>query len=578
MKKLFTLFTLALLSAFGLGGGSVAQAATTIYERGTSTSWSASDISVTGWSTGTIENGLKQTGTNTSYSSALNLSLQNNSIIKLTATLNAGTAPGRPGSYDFIKLGGVSLCLNGQDKLAYVDIDGTKVNCSGFTRGGDYHVEFEINTATGNLSYTISGCTSASGTSRTSTDVTNVEVGHYKAGREGYQTTVILKNIEIQETVSEEPVPYQIKYVCGSEEVKTTAEVKGMAGNSIQLTQQDKTDFFNSDNTKKYIYVSDDSEGKIISKDELTVVTINFREAATYSYSLVSDKGAVLKSGSDFEGETLTIGYPRYYLNKSDSVLVEAAVNNQQYNKSFTLDTNNKEISVAYNKSSKSKIAFYTEGEDIAGVTTTTYQNIPVRASKALAATTSKDVYVTSLPAGKYKIHVGCFTSAKEEDLPSKFVKLALGDRELKFGCTAVNLSEVSSEEIAISKTTQLVYLADGSSNNSALDYLYIEKTGNVVESNGEDFIPGDGPTYDPDKAPEGGIESATRPEHGMATSPSDTTQNDNTNGTATGINGAEAEAQIVSIVNVNGAKVNSLQKGINIVTYSNGKRVKVLK
>ena len=578
MKKLFTLFTLALLAAFGLGGGNVALAATTIYERGTSTSWSASDISVTGWSTGTIENGLKQTGTNTSYSSALNLSLQNNSIIKLTATLNAGTAPGRRGSYDFIKLGGVSLCLNGQDKLAYVDIDGTKVNCSGFTRGGDYHVEFEINTATGNLSYTISGCTSASGTSRTSTDVTNVEVGHYKAGREGYQTTVILKNIEIQETVSEEPVPYQIKYVCGSEEVKTTAEVKGMAGNSIQLTQQDKTDFFNSDNTKKYIYVSDDSEGKIISKDELTVVTINFREAATYSYSLVSDKGAVLKSGSDFEGETLTIGYPRYYLNKSDSVLVEAAVNNQQYNKSFTLDTNNKEISVAYNKSSKSKIAFYTEGEDIAGVTTTTYQNIPVRASKALAATTSKDVYVTSLPAGKYKIHVGCFTSAKEEDLPSKFVKLALGDRELKFGCTAVNLSEVSSEEIAISKTTQLVYLADGSSNNSALDYLYIEKTGNVVESNGEDFIPGDGPTYDPDKAPEGGIESATRPEHGMATSPSDTTQNDNTNGTATGINGAEAEAQIVSIVNVNGAKVNSLQKGINIVTYSNGKRVKIMK
>ena len=576
MKKLFTFFALALFSAIGLGGGSVAQAATTIYERGTLTSWSASDISVTGWSTGTIDNGLKQTEKNASYSSALNLSLQNNSIIKLTATLNAGTASGRSGSYDFIKLGGVSLCLNGQDKLAYVDIDGTKVNCSGFTRGGDYHVEFEINTATGNLSYTISGCTSASGTSRTSTDVTNVEVGHYKAGREGFQTTVILKNIEIQETVSEEPVPYQIKYVCGSEEVKTTAEVKGMAGNSIQLAQQDKTDFFNSDNTKKYIYVSDDSEGKIISKDELTVVTINFREAATYSYSLVSDKGAVLKSGSDFEGETLTIGYPRYYLNKSDSVLVEAAVNNKQYNKSFTLDKNNQEISVAYNMSSKSRIAFYTEGEDIAGVTTTTSGNIPDRASKALAATTSKDVYVTSLPAGKYKIHVGCFTSSGEP--AGKIVKLALGDRELNFECTAVNLSEVSSEEIAISKTTQLVYLADGSSNNSALDYLYIEKTGNVVESNGEDFIPGDGPTYDPDKAPEGGIESATRPEHGMATSPSDTTQNDNTNGTATGINGAEAEAQIVSIVNVNGAKVNSLQKGINIVTYSNGKRVKVLK
>ena len=146
------------------------------------------------------------------------------------------------------------------------------------------------------------------------------------------------------------------------------------------------------------------------------------------------------------------------------------------------------------------------------------------------------------------------------------------------FTCSAVNLSEVCSDEIVLSKTKTLKYLAEGSGDNAALDYLYIEKTGNVVESNGEDFIPGDGPTYDPDKAPEGGIESATRPEHGMATSPSDTTQNDNTNGTATGINGAEAEAQIVSIVNVNGAKVNSLQKGINIVTYSNGKRVKIMK
>ena len=251
-----------------------------------------------------------------------------------------------------------------------------------------------------------------------------------------------------------------------------------------------------------------------------------------------------------------------------------------EYRTAITLDANNKQVSVDYKKSTKNSIAFYTEGEDIAGATDANApKNIPGRASNARAAKTKENLYVTSLPAGKYIIHVGCFTySSKDADIATKFVKLALGDRLLSFQCANANLSEVASAEVAISKTSQLVFLADGSSDNSALDYLYIEKTGNVVESDGEDFIPGDGPTYDPDKAPEGGIESATRPEHGMATSPSDTTQNDNTNGTATGINGAEAEAQIVSIVNVNGAKVNSLQKGINIVTYSNGKRVKVLK
>ena len=105
-----------------------------------------------------------------------------------------------------------------------------------------------------------------------------------------------------------------------------------------------------------------------------------------------------------------------------------------------------------------------------------------------------------------------------------------------------------------------------------------IKRKATVEESKDDGIIEVDGTTYDPDKAPEGGIESATRPEHGMVTPPSDTTQSENTNGTATGINGAEAEAQIVSIVTVNGAKVNSLQKGINIVTYSNGKRVKIMK
>ena len=390
------------------------------------------------------------------------------------------------------------------------------------------------------------------------------------------------KPVLVIETADENTtVSYTVNFIDESgtklkEPVVHDGQIKG---STVNASDEEKASFFNEGKTKKYILKSGDSPlelGKDVSSNKINLV---FREAATYSYSLISDKGIVVNSGSDFEGEKVDAGYPRYYLNKSDSTLVESAVggsDGKQYRKIITLDANNKQETVAYNKGTKKSIAFYTEGEDIAGATVTTYGNIAVRASNALAARATENLYVTSLPAGKYVIHVGCFTSTKE--FAGKIVKLSLGDRILSFECTAVNLSEVASAEVAISKTSQLVFLADGSSDNSALDYLYIEKTGNVVESDGEDFIPGDGPTYDPDKAPEGGIESATRPEHGMATSPSDTTQNDNTNGTATGINGAEAEAQIVSIVNVNGAKVNSLQKGINIVTYSNGKRVKVLK
>ena len=381
-------------------------------------------------------------------------------------------------------------------------------------------------------------------------------------------------SLELEYVEAAASANFTIKYMCGGAEVKESRVETGTKGAASVISDADKADFIAG--SKKYIYVNDNAGEVTVAADGSSVVTVNFREASIFNYSIVTDKGLTVASGSSFEGEKPTVGYPRYALSKADSVLYQAGPTNKEYRKEITMDEDNKSVVIAYNNESVNKVVFYTEGEDISGTTPVTYGNVAVRASKAGAVKTSEDVAITMLPAGKYKIHVGCFTSAKE--FADKVINLGIGDKVIGFTCSAVNLSEVCSDEIVLSKTKTLKYLAEGSGDNAALDYLYIEKTGNVVESNGEDFIPGDGPTYDPDKAPEGGIESATRPEHGMATSPSDTTQNDNTNGTATGINGAEAEAQIVSIVNVNGAKVNSLQKGINIVTYSNGKRVKVLK
>ena len=381
-------------------------------------------------------------------------------------------------------------------------------------------------------------------------------------------------SLELEYVEADASANFTIKYMCGGAEVKESRVETGTKGAASVISDADKADFIAG--SKKYIYVNDNAGEVTVAADGSSVVTVNFREASIFNYSIVTDKGLTVASGSSFEGEKPTVGYPRYALSQADSVLYQAGPTNKEYRKEITMDEDNKSVVIAYNNESVNKVVFYTEGEDISGTTPVTYGNVAVRASKAGAVKTSEDVAITMLPAGKYKIHVGCFTSAKE--FADKVINLGIGDKVIGFTCSAVNLSEVCSDEIVLSKTKTLKYLAEGSGDNAALDYLYIEKTGNVVESNGEDFIPGDGPTYDPDKAPEGGIESATRPEHGMATSPSDTTQNDNTNGTATGINGAEAEAQIVSIVNVNGAKVNSLQKGINIVTYSNGKRVKIMK
>ena len=92
---------------------------------------------------------------------------------------------------------------------------------------------------------------------------------------------------------------YTLKKVCSGVEL-STEELNGFVGNEI-VVKEDA--FFNSDKTKKYFYVSDDSEGKTIASDGSTVVTVTYREAETYSCSVKSSTDVVLAEGSNFEGE-----------------------------------------------------------------------------------------------------------------------------------------------------------------------------------------------------------------------------------------------------------------------------------
>ena len=134
--------------------------------------------------------------------------------------------------------------------------------------------------------------------------------------------------------------------------------------------------------------------------------------------------------------------------------------------------------------------------------------------------------------------------------------------------------------------------------NGNAETLEIVENTGNFYPSgikvtypkvrkkdNSDDFINVDNGGYDPenglnpsDDFPTGSIESPTRPENGLITFPSDDTENADQNGTVTGIDNASAAASVVAIYTANGKRVNTLQKGLNIVTLSDGSRIKVIK
>lgn len=118
-------------------------------------------------------------------------------------------------------------------------------------------------------------------------------------------------------------------------------------------------------------------------------------------------------------------------------------------------------------------------------------------------------------------------------------------------------------------------------SRNDASTNLFIIKFEVVRWQNplGDEFMEVDGSSnYNPDNAPDGCIESPTRPENGLITFPSDDTENADQNGTVTGIDNTSAAASVVAIYTANGKRVNTLQKGLNIVTLSDGSRIKVIK
>lgn len=99
---------------------------------------------------------------------------------------------------------------------------------------------------------------------------------------------------------------------------------------------------------------------------------------------------------------------------------------------------------------------------------------LPIRGSNGKGGVTANDVTIVSLPAGKYVMVVGAFTS-----------KTSQQDLNFTVGGTAYtasssgNLNENTSPEFTLTgEENDVVFLGSTSSADAQLDYLYIQKTG----------------------------------------------------------------------------------------------------
>ena len=279
---------------------------------------------------------------------------------------------------------------------------------------------------------------------------------------------------------------YTVKYVdAAGKEIKTSSTYVAESGLVPPLTEEDKDAIYNEDKTVKYVYDSDDAASLKIAADGSTVVTIKFREAAkwNYTFNAVDEEGNPLQEGivkgTNFEGETFDVGYP-YAINVDSTLYTSDKLSSDKkgYYLSYTLEADNQVKNITFKPTTTTDIVFLSEAENIEGLTKATNNNTFVRSSNGGSAYAAEaDVEITKLQPGKYKLTAVVCDATKNAGSEWNF--LAGENNIFKFTASTVNWAQGTSEEFEVNAETP-IYLVKGGNANQAVDFIYIQKTGDA--------------------------------------------------------------------------------------------------
>ena len=271
-------------------------------------------------------------------------------------------------------------------------------------------------------------------------------------------------------------VNYTIKYQDGEgNTLKADATYSGNPGETPTVGTVDKA--YITDGGKRYVYDSDDASSQTIASDGSTVVTVVFRLANTYTYSVKAVDGTdknlfELGSGSYTEGDAaIKIPFSRYYL--SGTTLTASGTGTTTYITSFTPNKDDYVYKVTYNSGTVYNVAYYTEGEDVKDITVGANAD---RASKGqMGYTGGADTYkeVTTLIPGKYIIYM----RGQNGNSAARTYNFKVGESVVFTGSfgNGTNVDQ-NSEEFTVNTTSTLSFACEGSS-QSGIDYFYLVKT-----------------------------------------------------------------------------------------------------
>lgn len=279
---------------------------------------------------------------------------------------------------------------------------------------------------------------------------------------------------------------YTVKFTdAAGNELKEAVKYDVLIGNEATASAADMAAFFNADNTMKYIYVSGNQTITATENAESNVITLVFREAATWNYTINAVDGdgkqlKTLKTGTNFEAEIFNVAYAAY-INVDGTIYKSSKLGDSGKGYFFSLDLNADNVTkdITFTASDITGVVYFSEAEDINGLTLTTNNNTFIRSSNGASAYAADgDVVFTTLPNGKYKLATVICDATKNAGSVWNF---KAGEQNIfEFTAGNVNWAEGTSEEFELNAASTDIILVKNGGMNQGVDLIYIIKTGDA--------------------------------------------------------------------------------------------------
>ena len=286
----------------------------------------------------------------------------------------------------------------------------------------------------------------------------------------------MLDNLSITVSVDASKVfaDYTITYVAeGIASLKDSRTANAQAGTTCSITDDDKKaiDY----DSKHYIYVSDDASTKTVNADGSTVVTVTFRKAASYGYTVTSSYGGhtlpFSTSGTTWEdAPSVTIPYPRYQ--QDGTILVGRAPVNNNLQTNITVDHDGATADLAYTATDIIDLYRLSEAEDLSTGLETNATNFTSRVSNQQIIYGASGTLM-NLPAGKYKFTLGVI-GGDTGSHPVNYIVNAGETQIIQGTCTGAFLTELTSDWFTLTEATAITFTCSDPASNRGIDLVYV--------------------------------------------------------------------------------------------------------